>query len=140
MKEFDSNATDIDIDPSCLDALDDQLLASPIASFLDVCWAEAVGAHEADLNGESPILYNAPIPDPPKVFDNKFDNYHDLDPLSPDNEKWYDDYQGPVKADIKYVCIDIQGHERPLSDLCNRSEKCKSCTPLHPRLVSVNPR
>jgi len=30
------------------------------------------------------------------------DNYHDLDPLSPDNEKWYEDDPGKLEADIKY--------------------------------------
>ncbi|KIM82516.1 hypothetical protein PILCRDRAFT_464999 [Piloderma croceum F 1598] len=100
-----TNATDsdIDIDPSCLDELDDQLLASPIASFLDVCWAEAVEAHESDLGGGSPTLYNATIFTPPKVANNRMlDNYHDLDPLSPDKEKWYEDSDDLGKADIKY--------------------------------------
>jgi hypothetical protein len=96
----------MDINPSCLDELDDQLLASPIASFLDVCWAEAVGAHESDLGGGSPTLYHATISTPPKVVDNRMlDNYHDLDPLSPDNEKWYEDDPGKLDADIKYVRI-----------------------------------
>jgi len=93
--------SDMEIDPSCLDELDDQLLDSPIASFLDVCWAEAVGAHESDLGGGSPTLYNAIISTPPMVADNRMlDNYHDLDPLSPDKEKWREDNSS--KVNIKY--------------------------------------
>jgi hypothetical protein len=94
--------------PSCLDALDDQLLASPIDSFVDVCWAEAVGEHDSVLERDSPTLYNAPI-SAPQVFDTKaLDNYHDLDPLDSDSEQWDGGMNVPVKAYIKHVCIDIQ--------------------------------
>jgi len=48
-------------DPSCLDALDDQLLSSPIDSFADVCWADAVEEQELESDRYSPTLYNAAI-------------------------------------------------------------------------------
>ncbi|EGO26435.1 hypothetical protein SERLADRAFT_414476 [Serpula lacrymans var. lacrymans S7.9] len=39
---FDRSLRDVEFDPTCLDALDNQLLLSPTDSFSDVCWAEAV--------------------------------------------------------------------------------------------------
>jgi len=96
--------TKMDIDPSCLDALDNQLLVSPIDSFVDLCWAEAVTEHDSDLGGDSPTLYNALISTPEKVPDLKvLDDYHDLDPLSPDHEKWYrEGIDEPVNTYIEY--------------------------------------
>ena len=108
-KHSGSDATEMNIDLSCLDALDDQLLASPIDSFVDLCWAEAVGENDADLGGDSSTLYSAPISAPWKtVFDSKvLDTYYDLDPLDPDSGKWNED-DVPVKAEIKRVRIKIQ--------------------------------
>lgn len=104
-KHSNNNAAETDIDPSCLDALDDQLLVSPIDSFVDVCWAEAVDKHDSELGGDSPTLYSAPMFAPQKVNDyNMLDDYRDLDPLGSDNEKWYGDEINdvPVEADIRY--------------------------------------
>jgi hypothetical protein len=143
-KHSDNNAAETDIDPSCLDALDDQLLVSPIDSFVDVCWAEAVDKHDSELGGDSPTLYSAPMFAPQKVNDyNMLDDYHDLDPLGSDNEKWYGDEINdvPVKADIRYVCFDSQRHDRALADLFNRSKSRESSqmNPPHPQLVAVYP-
>jgi hypothetical protein len=103
------NATTMDIDLSCLDALDDQLLASPIDSFMDVCWADAVGEYDLDLSGDSPTLYNAPISNPQNGYDDiGHDDYYDLHPLDSDNEPWDQKENVSVKTYIKYVCIDIQ--------------------------------
>ncbi|KAF9235258.1 hypothetical protein BU15DRAFT_8494, partial [Melanogaster broomeanus] len=38
----DSALREVDFDPSCLDALDEQLLRSPTECFSDMCWAAAV--------------------------------------------------------------------------------------------------
>jgi hypothetical protein len=41
----------VDLDVSCLDALDEQLLATPVESFIDLCWTAAV---QDDVN--APVL------------------------------------------------------------------------------------
>lgn len=93
-----SGTTELDIDLSCLAELDDQLLASPIDSFMDVCWADAVDEQDPILGTGSRTLYNAVICAPQKVFD----DYHDLDPLEPDSKKWYGGIDAPVTADVEY--------------------------------------
>ncbi|KAF9222424.1 hypothetical protein BS17DRAFT_187876 [Gyrodon lividus] len=42
MADQDSALREVDFDPSCLDALDEQLLRSPTECFSDMCWAAAV--------------------------------------------------------------------------------------------------
>jgi hypothetical protein len=100
IEHSDGHTTTPAIDPSCLDALDDQLLVSPIDSFMDVCWADAVVDHDPYLDTDSPTLYNATVSTPQKVLD----DYQDLDPFASDNEKWHGDEDVLVVADVENVC------------------------------------
>ena len=101
--QSNSNATAISIDPSCLNELDEQLLASPIDSFMDVCWADALGENEQDSPSDSPTIYEATICGPQRVSV----DYQDLDPLASDNEKWNGD------ADVSDVLpVENVGHGR----------------------------
>jgi len=85
------------VDPSCFDSLDDQLLSSPIDSFAQMCWEDAVDSREeedADSDRSSPTLNNVPIaaedmePNPEMKFVHESDDFQDLDPLSPEKGKW----------------------------------------------------
>jgi hypothetical protein len=99
---LDRDLAEMDIDPSCLDALDDQLLSSPIDSFAEVCWADAVEEQDSESDRDSPTLYNAPISTVPrKDFEICHSDYNDLDPLAPEKGKWCADVDDdePHKAD-----------------------------------------
>jgi len=90
--QLNRDLAEMDIDPSCLDALDDQLLSSPIDSFADVCWADAVEEHDSESDRDSPTLYNAPISTVRcNGLETCHNDYHDLDPLAPEKGKWYAD-------------------------------------------------
>jgi hypothetical protein len=88
----------MDIDPSCLDALDDQLLSSPIDSFADVCWADAVEEQESESDRDSPTLYNAAI-------STEQIDHSDPDVKIPDKGNWHPDVSEDElhKADV--ICV-----------------------------------
>jgi len=123
----DSNTSAISIDPSCLDALDDQLLVSPIDSFVDVCWAEAVGDHDPQLGAASdlPTLYNATMQAPKKAFD----DYEDLDPFAIENEKWDGD------GDVTVISEVVEKEQEPQKLL-----ETHPAIPTQPSLAYWEPR
>lgn len=105
---------DMAIDPSCMHELDDQLLTSPVESFADICWAEAVSEHDPTSERyDEPTFYNAPIyPSRQEQEHHDFeDDFHDLDPMAADKEKqrWYqDDFEDePLKTPMRFVSLDF---------------------------------
>lgn len=96
-KHPNSNSVQMNIDPSCFDALDDQLLSSPIDSFADICWADAVEEHESESDRDSPTLYNAPI-------SAQYNDHSDPDVLVSDKQHRDADV-GEDRTDIIYVGI-----------------------------------
>ncbi|KIJ66106.1 hypothetical protein HYDPIDRAFT_27299 [Hydnomerulius pinastri MD-312] len=58
MADQDSALREVDFDPSCLEALDEQLLRSPTECFSDMCWAAAVE--------DEVIVPVLPTPKPPR--------------------------------------------------------------------------
>lgn len=85
----------IEVEASCMDTLDHELVTSPIDCFMEICWAEAIQEHGNDLeseHGDSPTLYNEPLQSAYKQATSSHhereDSLYDLDPMDNQEEKW----------------------------------------------------
>jgi len=65
---FDDILFNTEFDPSCLHALDNQLLLSPIESFVDLCWAEAVIDDDSDDIPAPRAFHISPTPEDASVW------------------------------------------------------------------------
>lgn len=103
--------SEIEIDSSCLDDLDEQLLVSPMDSFADLCWADAVtdeGPPELTLSlstlgslrlSMTTSTVHRPVEVKVQVDEVTPEKYEDLDPFAVDSseeeeEEWFQGYDG----------------------------------------------
>ena len=82
----------IEVETSCMDTLDQDLVTSPINCFMEICWAEAIqDDHESD-HEDSPTLYNEPLQGGHKHAISRHrdreDNSDDLDQMENQRGKW----------------------------------------------------
>lgn len=97
----------IEVETSCMDTLDHELITSPINCFMEICWAEAIQNDQESDHEDSPTLYNELLQGGHKHTTNsphdREDNSDDLDPMDNREEKWE---RAHVKTDFKPADIE----------------------------------